>query len=75
MVHVSDSSQNPNISNKIIDLLVNDILNKNGINLEKAKGKLTSEQKQMLKELVSDLTNQVDTFIKHPTAEKQNESK
>ena len=34
---MSDSSQNPNLSNKVIDLMVKDIFQKNNINIEKAK--------------------------------------
>ncbi|KIL74525.1 hypothetical protein [Bacillus badius] len=61
---MSDSAKNPNvISNKIIDLLVSDIFQKNGIDLEEAKQKLSTEQKQLLKELVEDLSQQVDGFI------------
>ncbi|KMY54240.1 spore coat protein [Bacillus sp. FJAT-27231] len=61
---MSDSSQNSNgIPNKIIDLLVSDIFQKNDINIEEAKKKLSKEQKQLLKELVEDLSHQVDTFM------------
>lgn len=63
-IRMSDSSQNSNgIPNKIIDLLVSDIFQKNDINIEEAKKKLSKEQKQLLKELVEDLSHQVDTFM------------
>jgi hypothetical protein len=39
------------------------------------KEKLTSEQKQMLKELVKDLSQQVDTFTNPPTTEKKPDPK
>lgn len=59
------------IPNKVIDLIVSDTLRKNGVNLEDVKGKLSSEHKQLLKELVEELTLQVDQFIDQPTAEKK----
>lgn len=60
---MSDVPQNPNIPNKLIDLLVSDIFKKNGINLEEGKSKLSAEEKQMIKELVDDLRKQVDAFV------------
>jgi spore coat protein W len=74
-IHVSDSSPKPQIPNTIIDLLVNDIFQKNGINIKNAKEKLTTEQKQMLKELVKDLSQQVDMFTNPPATEKKPDSK
>jgi spore coat protein W len=61
---VSDSLKPPNaIPNTIIDLLVSDIFEKNGVNVEDAKKKLTDEQKVLLKNLVDDLSQQVDQFV------------
>lgn len=65
-----DQNQNPKlIPQQIIDLLVSDLFQKNGINVEKAKEKLSDEQKQMIKELASDLTNQVESFVKSSSTE------
>ncbi|WP_017754047.1 hypothetical protein [Calidifontibacillus oryziterrae] len=61
---MSESHQNTVIPSKVIDLLVNDIFQKNGINLEDGKGKLSVEDKQMIKELVEDLRLQVEAFLK-----------
>ena len=61
---MSDSSQNPKLSNKVIDLMVKDIFQKNNINIEKAKSNLSDDQKDMLRELVQDLSQQVDGFLK-----------
>ncbi|WP_335494030.1 spore coat protein [Neobacillus drentensis] len=72
---MSDSSQNPQIPNTIIDLLLSDILKKNGINIDHAKGNLSNEQKQMLKDLVNDLTQQVESFVKPPNADNKTDSK
>lgn len=72
---MSDSSKNPKIlSDKVIDLLVSSTLQKNGVNIDKAKGKLSDEQKKMFKELVEDLSKQVDSFVKK-TPSQQKESK
>lgn len=63
--------KDPNaIPNKVVDLLVSEVLRKNGVNLENTKSKLTEEQKQSLKELVEDLKTQVDTFINQPSTKK-----
>jgi spore coat protein W len=64
---VSDSNQNPLFTGKIIDLLVSDLFKKNGINLDKGKANLSDEQKQLIKELVNDLSQQVDAFVKKDT--------
>ncbi|MEH7113942.1 spore coat protein [Neobacillus niacini] len=61
---MSDSNQNPLFTSKLLDLLVSDIFKKNGINLEQGKEKLTDEQKHAIKELVQDLSKQVDAFVK-----------
>ncbi|MCM3790690.1 spore coat protein [Domibacillus indicus] len=69
---MSDSSKNPKIlSDKVIDLLVSTTLQKNGVNIEKAKSKLSDEQKKMFKDLVEDLTKQVDSFVKKPPVDKK----
>ena len=77
---MSDSSQNPNLSNKVIDLLVKDIFQKNNINIEKAKSNISDGQKEMLRELVQDLSQQVDGFLKsadnnQQSSENSNKSK
>ena len=56
---------------QIINLLVSDLFKKNGINVESAKEKLSDEQKQMIKELVRDLSNQVESFVKTSTNEEK----
>ncbi|BDH61953.1 hypothetical protein MTP04_20830 [Lysinibacillus sp. PLM2] len=69
---MSENSNSTNIvSNKLIDLLVSDVLQKNGIDLEKAKKRLSEDQKQSLKELVQDLSTQVDAFVKEGNASKK----
>ncbi|MFE4036088.1 spore coat protein [Priestia sp. YIM B13489] len=62
---MSDSQKNPEIvPNKLMDLLVNDIFSKHGIDKEQIKGRLSEEKKQMLKEMVEDLSKRVDEFVK-----------
>lgn len=70
---VSDSNQNPLLTGKIIDLLVSDIFKKNGINLDQGKANLSPEQKQLIKELVNDLSQQVDAFVKKENPTKKAE--
>lgn len=75
VISMSDSSQNPNLSNKVIDLMVKDIFQKNNINVEKAKSNISDDQKEMLRELVQDLSQQVDSFLKSAeNVEKSSES-
>jgi len=62
-----------NISNKVIDLLVDDTLRRNGIDPDNIKGKLTDQQKKQLKDLVEDLTQQVKTFTDQPTEKKNSQ--
>ncbi|MEK3977608.1 spore coat protein [Psychrobacillus sp. FSL K6-2836] len=67
---MSNLPEKPNsISNKVIDLLVDDTLRRNGIDPENIKEKLTAQQKKQLKELVEDLTHQVNTFTDQPTTD------
>lgn len=62
---MSDSQKRPEIvPNKLMDLLVNDVFSKHGIDKEQIKGKLSEEKKQMLKEMVEDLSKRVDEFVK-----------
>ncbi|WP_046175711.1 hypothetical protein [Domibacillus indicus] len=69
---MSDSQKNPKVlSDKIIDLLVSNTFQKNGVNVEKAKQKLSDEQKQMLKDLVTDLTSQVNSFVKEQPSQQK----
>ncbi|MCU7713021.1 spore coat protein [Priestia sp. YIM B13446] len=61
---MSDSQKNPEIvPNKLMDLLVNDVFSKHGIDKEQIKGRLSEEKKQMLKEMVEDLSKRVDEFV------------
>lgn len=69
---MSDSSKKTNaIPDKVIDLIVSNTLSKNGVDLDDVKGKLSAEQKKLLKELVEDLTLQVDQFVDQPTSPKK----
>jgi spore coat protein W len=70
---VSDSNQNPLLTGKIIDLLVSDLFKKNGINLDQGKANLSPEQKQLIKELVNDLSQQVDAFVNKENTSKKAE--
>lgn len=69
-INMSDSPKRPEIvPNKLMDLLVNDVFSKHGIDKEQIKGKLSEEKKQMLKEMVEDLSKRVDEFVKQTNVE------
>ena len=69
---MSDSSKKTNaIPNKVIELIVSNTLSKNGVDLNDVKGKLSDEQKRLLKELVEELSLQVDQFVDQPTSPKK----
>lgn len=71
--NLSNLPEKPNaISEKVIDLLVDDTFRRNGINPENIKEKLTDQQKKQLKELVEDLTQQVNTFTDKPNKDMKN---
>jgi spore coat protein W len=70
---VSDLPNKPIITSKIIDLLVSDLFQKNGIKVEENKDKITEEQKKLLKELVNDLSQQVEAFVKKELPDNKNE--
>ncbi|MFJ7826377.1 spore coat protein [Psychrobacillus sp. NPDC096623] len=68
---MSNLPEKPNaISNKVIDLLVDDTLRRNGIDPDNIKKKLSDQQKQQLKELVEDLTTQVNKFNNQSSTDK-----
>lgn len=58
------------ISNKAVDLLVSNAFRKNGVDIESLKGKLSDDQKQAIKEMLEELSQQVDGFVKQNTPEK-----
>ena len=69
---MSDLPSKPNaIPDKVIDLIVSDTLRKNGVNLDDVKRKLSTDQKQLLKELVEELTLQVNQFVNKPNSLKK----
>ncbi|GAA0604129.1 hypothetical protein GCM10009001_21600 [Virgibacillus siamensis] len=59
-----DSSKNQAFPDKVIKLMIDDIFKRNNVKPEKVKESLSNEQKQMLKEMVEDLRQQVDQFNK-----------
>lgn len=64
-MYVSDLPKNSEvISNKVVDLLVSNAFRKNGVNIDSVKGKLAEEQKQAIKDMLDELTKQVETFVK-----------
>lgn len=61
---MSEHQKKPNpIPNSLVDLFVTDILQKNGISKKDIKDKITDDKKQAIKELVEDLSKQVESFV------------
>ncbi|WP_164214515.1 spore coat protein [Virgibacillus sp. YIM 98842] len=61
---MNDSSKQPFVPEKVVQLMVDSIFKKNGIKPEEMKRNISDEQKQMLREMVNDLRKQVDQFNK-----------
>ncbi|GGH71416.1 hypothetical protein GCM10010978_07320 [Compostibacillus humi] len=59
---MSHSSKNHFPSEKVVQVMVDSILRKNGVKREELKSNISEEQKQMLKEMVEDLRKQVEAF-------------
>ena len=67
---MSNLPENPEvIPNKVIDLLVSHAFQKNGVDIENVKVKILDEQKQEIKDLIEELSKQVDAFIKQKPSE------
>ncbi|MGG0487023.1 spore coat protein [Priestia aryabhattai] len=60
----NSQKKNEIVPNNLMDLLVNDVFSKHGIDKEKIKENLSEEKKKMLKEMVEDLSKRVDEFVK-----------
>ncbi|WP_080875391.1 spore coat protein [Oceanobacillus timonensis] len=67
---MSGSSDKPVMSDKLVEVMVDSVFRKNGIKPEEVKNNLSEKQREMLKEMVTDLKAQVEEF-----QEKRNESK
>ncbi len=67
---MSESSKKPMMPNKVIEVMVDSIFRKNGVKPEEVKDNLSEKQREMLKEMVADLKEQVEEF-----QQKRNESK
>lgn len=67
---MSESSKKPMMPNKVVEVMVDNIFRKNGVKPEEVKNNLSEKQREMLREMVSDLRKQVDEF-----QQKRNESK
>lgn len=63
-MNMSDSSKQPIIPEKVVQVMVDNIFKKNGIKPEEVKQNISEDQKQMLREMVNDLREQVDQFNK-----------
>ena len=59
---MSDSSKQQPVSNKVVEVLVNSIFRKNGVQPNELKKKVSDEQKELIKEMVEELKLQVEEF-------------
>jgi len=59
---MSDSSKQQPVSNKVVEVLVNSIFRKNGVQPNELKKKVSDEQRELIKEMVEDLKLQVEEF-------------
>lgn len=61
-----NSKKSPTSSSlTIADLLISDVFKKNNINLNKVKTELSNEKKQMIRNVVNDLTKQVNDYVEN----------
>jgi spore coat protein W len=59
---LSDSSKPHPINDKVIEIMVQSVFRKNGIEPNEVKKNIPEEQKQMLREMVEELKKQVEDF-------------
>lgn len=59
---MSDSSKPHPINDKVIEIMVQSVFRKNGIEPNEVKKNIPEEQKQMLREMVEELKKQVEDF-------------
>lgn len=68
------SDKNSNfLPEKVVEVMVQQILKKNQINPNEIKKNITDEQKQMLKDMVNDLKKQVEEFNNGEKTKKSND--
>lgn len=65
------------LPDKVVEVMVDSIFKKNGINKDDVKKNLSDEQKQMLREMVENLKQQVEEFNHKKTTltDKENDKK
>ena len=66
---MSDSKQQP-LNNKVVEVMVQTILRKNGVKPDEVKNNIPDDQKQMIKEMVEDLKKQVEEFQQNQAKDK-----
>lgn len=57
--------------NKVVEVMVDSIFRKNGVKPEEVKNTLSEKQREMLREMVTDLKQQVEEFQKNNASEKK----
>lgn len=70
----SNNPSSPSVlPDSIVDMLVTDVLNKNGVQMN--KNNIPPEKKEMLKKMVTDLSEQVNTFVESNKNEAKDSNK
>ncbi|WP_068672574.1 spore coat protein [Oceanobacillus sp. Castelsardo] len=59
---MSDSSKDFQMPQKVVEVMIDNILRKNDIQKEEIKKNVSDEQKVMIKEMIEDLKKQVEQF-------------
>ncbi|QKY71114.1 spore coat protein [Lentibacillus sp. CBA3610] len=57
-----NTSKHNAIPEKVVKVMIDDIFRKNNVNPEEVKNNVSNEQRQMLKDMVEDLREQVEQF-------------
>jgi spore coat protein W len=71
--NLNNSNQNPGESpNKLMELMMLNILQKHGITKESVKGQVTDEQKQLIFDLLEELKQQSNALADRAKATSQN---
>lgn len=69
---LNNSNQKPGESpNRLMELMMLNVLQKHGITTESVKGKLSEDQKKLILDLLEELKHQADTLVSKNTSQKK----
>lgn len=67
---MSESSKQPPLNEKLVEVMVQTIMRKNGVKPDEVKNNIPEEQKKMIREMVEDLKKQVADFQQNQAKDK-----